>query len=171
MDLPLRTVEVWQFEGDMTPRVFLGGVELLLRPGDVILFGSYEPTEKSHNALKSTGAARHDHIDGFHMSFCANRGEHPNGCAFQYHLPERRFGHLLQFDDSTLSQKDIPSFYDHVLAFRPGTPLLPLFTFHDAAYGGTPCFSGHYSESDMLFIAVRLCRTATKTMNPILQNK
>jgi len=169
MDLPLDTLQVWQIDGAVGPRDFLKGIAPLLSPGDVAMFGSYEPTEKLSDALESLGAIRHLHLDGYFMSFYANRSEHPNGCAFEYTIKNTPFEDILQFDEQTLSQKDISSFYDHFLAFRPGIPKVPLITFHDAVCGGTLYLSGHYSRSDAESVANRLSLKASLVDNPVLK--
>ncbi len=171
MDLPLDTIDVWQIEGEIAPRQFLHAISPLLFPGDIVLFGCYEPTESMQDALVSLGATTHSHIDGFCMCFDINRQEHPDGCAFRFTIPEDRFESLLRFDDQTLSQKDNSSFYDHILAFRPGIPQLPLFTFHDAACGGDLYFSGHYAKTDIDALAARLSKRATQILNPVLQQQ
>ena len=171
MDLPLDTIDVWQVDGDIEPRDLLKAIGPLLSSGDVVLFGAYEPTDRMDDALQRLGATRHGHLDGFFMSFEFNRSEHPNGCAFEYVVQKAPFEDILQLDDSVLSQKDIPSFYDHILAFRPGVPRLPLMTFHDAACGGTLYLSGHYSESEALGFAGRISRKIVAVQNPVLTNQ
>lgn len=171
MDLPLDTIDVWQIDGDIGSRDFLRSLAPILSPGDVVLFGAYEPTDILQTAFLSLGATRHEHLDGFFMSFDFNRSEHPNGCAFHYIIRDTPFEDILRLDDSVLSQKDIPSFYDHVLAFRPGVPRLPLMTFHDAACGGTLYLSGHYSESEAHGFSERVNRKVVSIQNPVLTNQ
>jgi len=171
MDLSLDTIDVWQVDGDIPPREFLKAIGPLFSPSDVVLFGAYEPTPTLQDALGSLGTTRHEHLDGFFMCFNFNRSEHPKGCAFQYIIQDTPFEDILRLDDSVLSQKDIASFYDHVLAFRPGVPQLPLMTFHDAACGGTLYLSGHYSESEAQSFAERVSRMALNIRNPVLTNQ
>ena len=171
MDLSLETIDVWEIQGDLPPRDFLPAIAQLLSPGDIAMFGCYEPTPELEMALAEAGASRHDHLEGFFMCFYANRSEHPNGCAFRYTIHGKPFEDILRLSDAILSQKDIPSFYDHFVAYRPGIPQLPLISFHDAAYGGTLYLSGHYTEEHARTAARSLSREAVQITNPILSQQ
>jgi hypothetical protein len=159
---------VWQIDGALSPRDFLPAIRPLLTLGDIAMFGMYEPTEALPRALTELGATQHAHIEGFSMCFDINRDVHPKGCAFQYVIKDTPFDDILQLEDSILAQTDIGSFYDHFLVFRPGTPRLPLMTFHDAACGGSLYLSGHYSEAEIRPVAEKLSRKAHRVDNPIL---
>jgi hypothetical protein len=45
MDIPLETIDVWQFEGDISsPKQLLAAVSALLAAGDIAGFGIHKPT-------------------------------------------------------------------------------------------------------------------------------
>jgi hypothetical protein len=171
MDLSLETIDVWKFEGDIPPLAFLQSIRSLVSSGDIAMFGSYEPTPLLQDALLALGARKHLHLEGFFMCFDFNRCEHPNGCAFEYTVHDSAFADILDLDSSILQQKDIPSFFDHFIAYRPGIPMTPLISFHDAACGGTLYLSGLYSESVAHGLGQRLDVPFSRIQNPVLNFK
>jgi len=171
MDIALETIDVWRFDGDIAPQSFLRAASCLLAEGDIALFGAYEPTPVLISALTSIGAIAHAHLPEFSTCFDLNRSEHPHGCAFEYHVGSSPFSDILALDQAILKQKDIPSFYDHFIAFRPGRPRIPLISFHDAACGGTLYISGFYSKEDAEELARELDVSCVSIENPVLDYK
>ena len=170
MEIPLQTFEVWEYDGEATPRDLLEALSILLSPQDIVIFGCYEPTERLTQALLQVGAKQHSEMKEFYSSFEVNRSENPNGCAFELALGDTFFSDVLSIPEDTLKQKDIPSFYDHILAYRPGAPRVPLFTFHDAACGGTLYLSGLYTQKEAVDFAKKLGGKCFETRNPIFKN-
>jgi hypothetical protein len=60
-------------------------------------------------------------------------------------------------------------FFDHLLIYRPGEPLVPLMNFHDA-FRGMLYLSGHYSAKGIKPFAEVLGATAKSIINPELKN-
>ncbi|MDF3058219.1 MAG: hypothetical protein K0R17_2434 [Rariglobus sp.] len=168
MDIPLKTIDVWEVEGAPAPRDFLSAVTKLLKTGDIIVFAAYEPTESLREALLRLGGIKRQELPQFYTSFEANRSEHPDGCAFEFSITESCIDRILELPDDVLHQKDIPSFYDHFIAYRRGHPLVPLVTFHDAACGGTLYLSGLYTEEEAGAFSVLLGLKSKSILNPVL---
>jgi hypothetical protein len=168
MDIALETIDVWRFDGDIAPLDFLRAARCLLSENDIALFGAYEPTPVLIAALASIGAISHAHLPEFFTCFDLNRSNYPHGCAFEYHIESPPFSDILALDQCILEQQDIPSFYDHFIAFRPGRPQIPLISFHDAVCGGTLYISGLYSEEDAEKLASELNVSYLRMENPAL---
>ena len=168
MDIPLETIDVWRFDGDIDPLSFLRAAQCILAEGDIAMFGAYEPTANLTKALTGLGATSHSHLPEFYTAFDLNRSEHPDGCAFEFRIGGSNFSEILALDRDVLRQKDIDSFYDHFIAFRPGRPRVPLISFHDAACGGTLYISGHYSHEEADTMAGALGFAAVRVENPVL---
>jgi hypothetical protein len=171
MDITFETQAVWQFAFEFNPLGFISAASAVLREGDVAIFGAYEPTPEMISALIAAGAAPRAHIPEFSTCFDLNRSEHPHGSAFEYSIGAAGFARILSIEPSALRQKDIPSFYDHFIAFRPGSPRIALISFHDAACGGTLYISGHYEKDVALGLAARLSGSCKRVRNPSLRPK
>lgn len=169
MDIPLKTIDVWEIEGTTAPRVFLSALAKLLKSGDIILFAAYEPTETLTQVLLGLGAVKRGDIPQFYTCFEGNRSEHPNGCAFEFSITESLIADILNLPDDVLRQTDITCFYDHFIAYRPGRPLIPLLTFHDAACGGTLYLSGLFEESEISAFCMQIGLTPKYILNPVLE--
>tara|TARA_R100000027_G_scaffold61790_1_gene53399 strand:- start:63 stop:584 length:522 start_codon:yes stop_codon:yes gene_type:complete len=167
MEILLHTFEVWKLDAESPTKEFLRACSGILSSGDIAVFGAYEPTIELTQNLLHLGAKKHLEMKEFYSSFELNRYEHPNGCAFEYSLGENVFSDLLAIPENILRQKDIQCFYDHFLAYRPGTPRVPLISFHDAACGGTLYLSGLYSESTVRKFSEKISAEYSKVTNPI----
>ena len=171
MDIFLETIDVWQFDCDIEPLDFIRALRCLIAENDIVLFGMYEPTPDLIAALRGIGARDHAHLPELFTSFDANRSEHPHGCAFEYQVGDSPFADLLALDPSILKQNDIPSFFDHFIAYRPGCPMIPLISFHDAACGGTLYLSGLYAQEEAEQLAKALNVICVSVENPVLANR
>ena len=169
MEITFNTETVWQIDFEFEARQFLSATAILLQEGDVVLFGAYEPTPELVSALEGLGATSHEHIPEFYTSFIYNRVDHPRGCAFEYRITAPVFADILSLDPAVLKQTDIPSFFDHFIAYRPSVPKAPLISFHDAACGGTLYISEGYSPDLAAGLAQRLGGTCMRVPNPILK--
>lgn len=166
MDIVLSTDEVWQLDFEFDPLAFLAAAAQLMKKGDIAVFGAYEPTPELASALKAVGAVARAHIPEFFTCFDANRSEHPHGTAFEYAIGDSGFSDIIKLDRSVLRQADIPSFYDHFIAFRPESTRRPLISFHDAACGGTLYVTGDYDQDCVSEMARRLGGTIARVRNP-----
>ena len=63
-------------------------------------------------------------------------------------------------------QDDKALFFDHLLAYRRGVPIIPLLCFHDAFIGGTLALSGLYSETTVRKFATALRSAYALQRNP-----
>ncbi len=168
MDIPLKTIDVWQLEGTIEPRTFLSALPELVKIGDIMVFAAYEPTESLTQALLPLGGVQRGELPRFYTSFHLNREEHPNGCAFEFSMTESWIASILSLPDDLLRQKDIPLFYDHFIAYRPGHPEVPLMTFHDASCGGTLFLSGLFSETEVATFSTLIGLKPNLILNPVL---
>ena len=168
MDIPLETICLWRIDGEFAQRSIITFLSKVLEEGDVVIFGAYEPTPELMIALSNLGAVRHFHLPDFFTSFDFNRSEHPEGSAFELIVNKHLWNKILDLPDSILRQTDIAFFFDHVLAYRPGTPRVPLISFHDAACGGTLYVSGLYSPEQAAAFAATLAGEAKEVRNPTL---
>ena len=66
-------------------------------------------------------------------------------------------------DNGSLDKK---LFFDHVVAYRPSEPVLPLLSFHDAFFGGELYLSGLYSKTTAKAFARRLGVKVRLVTNP-----
>jgi hypothetical protein len=146
MEILFDTPNVWEIDTDVDTQTFVEALPTILQVGDVVVFGAYEPTPELSRHLVAIGAAQKSEIPDLHTSFALNRYEHPNGCAFELTVVADTFQSLLVPGPGVLRQRDEARFFDHVLAYRPATPRIPLFCFHDAFHGGLLLLSGTYDE-------------------------
>jgi hypothetical protein len=107
----------------------------------------------------------------FHTSFEVNRVEHPHGCAFELSLVHDSLTSLLRQGCEALRQRDKEVFFDHVLAYRPTMPKIPLFSFHDAFNGGTLTLSGIYSEDTASLFSSKIAGSIRSLVNPYFSNQ
>jgi hypothetical protein len=169
MEITFSTETVWQIDFEFEARRFLSATALLLGEGDVVLFGAYEPTPELVSALTRLGATSHEHLPEFYTSFIYNRADHPRGCAFEYKIAAPVFTDILSIDPAILKQTDIPSFFDHFIAYRPTLPKTPLISFHDAACGGTLYLADSYAPDLVVEFSKLLGGACTHVRNPILK--
>jgi hypothetical protein len=168
MDISLETISLWQINGEFAQRTIITFLSKVLDEGDVVVFGAYEPTPQLMTELSNLGAVRRSHLPDLFTCFDLNRSEHPEGSAFEWIVNTHLWEKVLALPDSILRQADIPFFFDHVLAYRPGTPRVPLISFHDAACGGTLYISGLYSREQAEAFASSMGGTAEEVENPAL---
>jgi hypothetical protein len=64
---------------------------------------------------------------------------------------------------------DVDQFFDHLVMYRPGKPVLPLADCHDA-FRGDLYLSGHYEKSDLEPFLESLKATAELIVHPAYAN-
>jgi hypothetical protein len=165
MEILFDTANVWEIDTDVDPRTFVEALPMILQVGDVIVFGAYEPTTELSRHLIAVGATQRIEIPDLHTSFDLNRDEHPNGCAFEITVAGDTFQALLAPGPGVLRQRDVSRFFDHVLAYRPATPRVPLFCFPDAFHGGLLCLSGAYDEEVARLFSSQVAGSITSVSN------
>ena len=166
MNLPLATTDVWALKGDFNAASFLHQLKLILCDGDVIALGIYSPTARLRNTLIALGAEELDAGRIYNVCFGYNRTEHPNGRSFELIMNATNLAALMIEAERTDGQDDKPLFFDHVVAYRRGTPVLPLLSFHDAFYGGELWISALYPEATIKAFAVGLPSNCALQLNP-----
>lgn len=166
MNLCLSTIDVWTFQDEFLPHTFLRQLAVLLQDGDVIAVGAYNPSERLRRALNGLGASNADAGTIYSVCFELNREEHPDGRSFELPVSATILAVLAKESERADGQSDKPLFFDHLVAYRRGVPVVPLVSFHDAFYGGELHVSGLYSEKTIQTFAANLPSAYTLQRNP-----
>jgi len=162
----LRTHDVWVVDTEVPPREFFGALGRVVKPGDILAFGAYEPSARSQAAFQALAATECDISSIYHGSFQFNRQEHPDGRSFELVVSDAVLSHLATMCDWIDGQEDKPLFFDHAVAYRRGLPVLPLFCFHDAFTGGSLYLSGLFEEEAIKAFTGELGVTYARELNP-----
>jgi hypothetical protein len=165
MEILFDTANIWEIDTDVDPRGFVEALATILQVGDIVVFGAYEPTPELSRHLIAMGATQKSEISELYTSFDLNRDEHPNGCAFELIVAADTFRSLFARGPSVLCQRDVSRFFDHAVAYRPATPRVPLFSFHDAFHGGLLFLSGAYDEKVARHFSSQLAGSITSVCN------
>lgn len=154
MYIALRTKTVWSIEAeeDFSYRKFFCFLPMLLTSGtEIIMLGAYEPPEKAKNWLEEHSIELKKHLqEFFDGNFSLNRREYPEGRAFAIPATTDNclaLAELCQTGGDGGNYRGL--YFDHIAAFRPGDPWLPLINFHDATTGGALELSGLYGEGQV----------------------
>jgi hypothetical protein len=169
MYLPLCTIDVWEVEGDFDPCRFFHALPHVCVQDDVLVIGSYDVEESILNWLSANELDLPEDQKPFSDTFDLNRSEYPRGKCYALNPDKARIDRLASFCEAERGGLDRQLFFDHLLIYRPGEPLLPLVNFHDA-FRGTLYLSGHYSEKVMKSFADALAATIKTVANPELKN-
>lgn len=166
MNLCLSTIDVWTFPDEFLPSAFLRQLPILLRDGDVIALGAYNPTQRLSTVLNALGATETDADSIYSVCFQFNREEYPNGRSFELPMSAAVISALVRESERSDGQEDKPLFFDHLVAYRRGVPVVPLLSFHDAFYGGELYVSGLHSEQIIKQFAAGLPSAYAAQRNP-----
>ena len=166
MELFPNTDKIWEIDTGVGALRFIEALGTILQVGDVLVFGAYEPTPELTRHLIATGAIQKREIPDLYTSFDFNRGEHPNGCAFELPIASNTLESLIRPGPGVLRQRDKDSFFDHFVAYRPTVPKTPLLNFHAAFCGGTLVLSGIFDESAARRFSSRIEGSITIAENP-----
>ena len=166
MNLALATIDVWALADDFSPEIFLRQLRILLRDGDVIAVGAYNPSRRLCTTLAALGATSTDADAVYSVTFDLNRVEHPNGRSFEFTVSDALINSLARETTRNDGQDDKALFFDHFVAYRRGAPVVPLLCFHDAFFGGTLVLSGLYSEAQIKPFASALPSGYSLQRNP-----
>lgn len=170
MYMPLETINVWEIQGHFTPSNLFSSLHLVLCHGDYIVIGAYNPSTRSMRLMKKNEMPLKISERHFIDSFDANRDEYPNGKAYVFKYNTATLDLLLDLSNQKRGSKDIDLFFDHVLAYRPTSPMIPLMDFHDAFNGGTLYFSGLYDKNTIFSFARTLNATPKNYFHPAIKN-
>ena len=163
MYIPLQTHDIWEIDGDFSPPQLIENLSSILEVDDIIAFGAYEPNGDIFGDIPSSTT---DAGKIYFTSFDLNRTEHPNGRSHEIAYSDIYRGRLKQLAELSNGQIDKQLFFDHLLAYRHGLPVLPLFCFHDAFYGGQLTLSGLYTEETIKQFSSSLDASFNKVSNP-----
>jgi len=150
MYISLSTLEVWQINGDVSAGSFFESVGKLLNESDTLVLGIYDSSDEIQDYLALAGTDLEGQNDfPFKDTFDMNRDEYPRGSAHLISPSNSILTKLAEFARKPKGGKDSDVFVDHILAYRIGVPMLPLFNFHDAFSGGIMYVSGMYSNEEI----------------------
>jgi hypothetical protein len=166
VNLPLETIDVWVVQDEFLPSLFLSALPELLQPGDIIAFGAYSPSSRLSDKMVALGATEVDIGKVYNGTFELNRREHPNGRAFELIMHSALVTALVAEAQRMDGQDDKALFFDHVVAYRRGNPVVPLLCFHDAFSGGELHLSGLYSEPAVMGFVRTLPSAHRRERNP-----
>lgn len=144
MDISLDTIDVWKIDCEFDPRRLFDALGSLLLPSDIIAVGAY--TMDPPWVGKLGKIETHPLLEKvpYRSYFEFNRYEYPNGRAWNIFASTNHLRTLaLMIEETYVEIGPIP--FDHIVAFRPGLPLLPLLNFHDA-FRDELYVTGHYDE-------------------------
>jgi hypothetical protein len=166
MYITVKTHDVWVITDEFLPARFFAALGCLVSKGDVIAFGAYEPSDRAMEMFERMNAAQKDISKVYFGSFDLNRGEHPRGRSFEVEVTDGVLSILAEMSGQNYGQKDKPLFFDHVLAYRRGSPVLPIFCYHDAFSGGPLYISGLFEQESIRAFSTRIGASYTNEFNP-----
>jgi hypothetical protein len=144
MYISLKTIKVWEIIGLYEAPAFFRALRYICLSNDILVIGSYNPSEESLEWLLLNEVSIEDHRKPFSDSFDINKREYPLGRAYPLHAEDRILDDLARMSENKKGSRDKELFFDHVLLYRVAEPLVPLFNFHDAFTGGQLLLSGLY---------------------------
>ena len=169
MYMPLATADVWEIAGNFEPCRLFGCLPLICVSDDILILGSYWVQKDIAQSLMAIEIELPEGEKPFASSFDINRREYPEGRFYVFHPGESQLETLALLSRTFKGGVEKDIFFDHLLLYRSGTPLVPLLYFHDAFMGGTLYLSGHYSEKVIHLFASSLGATARLVDNPDLR--
>lgn len=169
MNLELDTLWIWSAENEALPASFFAGLPHVLSTGDVLVIGSYEFDQNQRawfdrHSFRDDGTAAENILDSFEL----NRDEYPGGRYWLFQmeegLPEALGRQLVDLPRNEAGY----SCLDHILAYRKGSPLLPLLRYRHAFRGGCLELSGLYSKSAVKEFGAALRIEFSYVDNPLI---
>ena len=153
MYLPLATADVWKIEGEFEASQLFKALPLVCIQSDILVIGSYRVGKAALLWLTAHEIKLSKEDLPFSDCFDLNRAEFPEGRFYGLHLGEAQMEELAVLSTVLAGGVDKDLFFDHLLVYRPGEPILPLLYFHDAFIGGTLFLSGHYAKQQVQIFA------------------
>ena len=178
MYLRLRTSDVWEIRGNFGPGPLFKALSLVCAPDDILIVGSYWVSEDVLLQLAANEIRLPEGYEKpFSETFDLNKSEYPGGRFYVFNPKETVLDRLAALSVVSRGGVEKDIFFDHLLVYREGRPLIPLVYFHDAfsgetrdaSTGGTLYLSGHYSDQTINAFAERLGATAELVDNPDLR--
>ena len=169
MYLPLATIDVWVFDGEINHLLFSTAIQMLCIRTDTMVIGSYNPSEEARCWLLANDFAEHRSDKPFSDTFHLNKSKYPLGRTYTLHASPERLRDFETLSADPNGSVDKSLFYDHFALYRSGEPLIPLLNFHDAFCGGQLYLSGHYSKEHIEKFEALLQSKASLILNPDLE--
>ena len=171
MNIPLETIDVWEIDGDLNPSDFFQALPQICIPSDRLVIGSYSPSDDVREWLAAHQVAvdrKNSRVPFSAECFDVNRREYPHGQAFAIPPGVDQLAELSLMAKRKGGSTDKDLFFDHVLVYRPGEPLLPLLDYHDAFFGGALLLSGLFSDESAQSFSESMGARANRMRNPVL---
>ena len=149
MYISLKTKDIWLIDGSFSALQLFSKIELLLSSNDTLVVGSYNPCDFAYEWLTKAHRANEKSSKPYRDSFDLNRNELPRGRSYELSMNEKNIEGLKGLCQLKNGSLDKQLFFDHLLAYRNGKPVLPLLSFHDAFNGGSLWVSAHYEEKEL----------------------
>lgn len=147
MYILLETIEVWLIEDAEVPNTLLLNLGQILSENDILVIGSYGLSEESKKIIKSMECHDLPFERPYFETFDLNRDDYPEGQAWNVLASKRNLETLAVLASFDTDREPTEIGFDHLLAYRSGSPLLPLFNYHDSFNGGDMFISGLYPEN------------------------
>lgn len=144
MFISLETMYVWRIDSAESPVTLLLNLGQILCEGDVLVVGSYELNEKFKKEIKAMEIDDVAFDRHYFETFDINRDDYPEGRAWDVLASKSNLKTLANLALFHADESSIK--IDHLLAYRSGFPVLPIFNYHDAFNGGYMFISGLYPE-------------------------
>lgn len=165
MYIALETIKAWEIKGDFIAKVFFSSLSIILSDQDYLVIGAYNPSPSSIDIMTRYEITNNNEAYPFNHSFDFNRDEYPIGRAYVFKFENHLVEELVNLATQENGSNDKQLFFDHVLAYRPGTPTIPLLNFHDAFYGGSLYLSGLFCKKKVTDFANSLNAHAKDDFN------
>jgi hypothetical protein len=169
MTIYLETISVWLANEPPKPSTFFSSLYRILDPSDILVIGSYELDEIALDWFKN-----HELVENYIMKpyvddcFDLNREEYPHGKGWIFQASRENLIGLANLMNSLPALPNGFICIDHILAFRAGIPILPIFNYRYAFKGGDLILSGLFS-GDLLAEFGNECGISFSQMqNPVL---
>ena len=170
MYLALSTANVWEIGGDFTAAGLFESLPHICVADDVLIVGSYWVAREIQQRLIAIEIKlSKKEKKPFSHAFEVNKSQYPEGRYFAIHPEKIQLQELAILSKIPKGGVEKDLFFDHLLLYRQGNPLLPLLYFHDAFMGGTLYLSGHYSEDVICSFAKELTASFKWVDNPDLR--
>lgn len=146
MNLELDTMWIWSAGKEPALEDFFAALPHLLAAGDVLVIGSYELDHDQRawfdmNSSPDDGTAAENILDSFEL----NRDEYPSGRYWLFQIDEK-LPEMFAIQLAGLSRNEVGyTCLDHIMGYRKGVPVIPLFRYRHAFREGRLELSGHYS--------------------------
>jgi hypothetical protein len=159
MLLSLETIWVWKLPDVHSAKVFLSETTRILDESDLMVVGCYEPVADLRDVLTHHDVVcrgRLPYID----TFSINRDEYPDAKAFHVHPTLCTIRAICVVLETLQTNGGI----DHLAAYRPTTPVVPLLSYRNV--GDEPVYcSGLYAKREMDALAKACHSTYSRVYN------